>query len=157
MAMRRFAAHGVTPPVTTPPSTDPSVGRGRRLLWPAVTAVGATGFVLVVHLLDPNEPGNYPTCPSLLLTGTLCPGCGTLRATHALSEGNVVEALQRNPFAVVAFAVGILSWTLWTRRRWQGHQRMRLAPTWVLYGAVGLIISFWIARNIPGWTWLSPA
>lgn len=143
--------------MTTPPPTDPSVGRGRRLLWPAVTAGGVAGFVLVVHLLDPNESGNYPTCPWLLLTGTFCPGCGTLRATHALSEGHVVEALQRNPFTVVVFALGILGLALWTRRRWRGERRLRVAPTWALHGAVGLIICFWIARNIPGWTLLSPA
>ena len=81
----------------TPPLADPSVGRGRRLWWPAATAVAATGFVLVAHFLDPNQAGNYPTCPWLALTGTFCPGCGTLRATHALSEGHLVEALQRNP------------------------------------------------------------
>lgn len=142
---------------TTPPLTDPSVGRGRRLWWPAVTATAATGFVLVAHLLDPNESGNYPTCPWLALTGTFCPGCGTLRATHALSEGNVIEALQRNPLTVAAFVVMILGFARWTRRQWRGEQRMTAAPAWLLYGMFWLIIAFWIARNIPDWTWLSPA
>ena len=91
-----------------PPLPDPSVGRGRRLLWPALSAVGATGFVLVAHLVDPNQPGNYPTCPWLALTGTFCPGCGTLRATHALSEGHLLEALQRNPLTVAAFTLMVL-------------------------------------------------
>ena len=141
----------------TPLLADSSVGRGRRLFWPAVTAVGATGFVLVAHLVDPNQAGNYPTCPWLAVTGTFCPGCGTLRATHALSEGHVVEALQRNPLAVAAFVVMILGFARWTRRQWRGEVRMAAAPAWVLYGMFWVIMAFWVARNIPGWTWLSPA
>ena len=141
----------------TPLLADSSVGRGRRLFWPAVTAVGAAGFVLVAHLVDPNQAGNYPTCPWLAVTGTFCPGCGTLRATHALSEGHVVEALQRNPLAVAAFVVMILGFARWTRRQWRGEVRMTAAPAWVLYGMFWVIMAFWVARNIPGWTWLSPA
>ncbi|MFW5473756.1 DUF2752 domain-containing protein [Knoellia sp. CPCC 206450] len=140
----------------TPPLTDPSVGRGRRLLWPAVSAAGATGFVLVAHLLDPNQPGNYPTCPWLLLTGTFCPGCGTLRATHALSNGDVLEALHRNPLAVATFVVMVLGFARWTRRQWRGERRMTAAPAWLLYGLFWVIMAFWVLRNVPGWTWLSP-
>jgi hypothetical protein len=34
---------------------------------------------------------------------------------------------------------------------------MTAAPAWVLYGLFWLIMAFWVARNIPGLTWLSPA
>jgi hypothetical protein len=27
----------------------------------------------------------------------------------------------------------------------------------VLYGLLGVILAFWALRNVPGWTWLSPA
>ncbi|KGN34361.1 hypothetical protein N802_13545 [Knoellia sinensis KCTC 19936] len=140
----------------TPPLTDPSVGRGRRMLWPAVAAAGAAGFALVAHVLNPYEGGNYPTCPWLALTGTYCPGCGTLRATHSLTEGNVVEALQRNPLTVAAFVLMTLGFIRWARRQWRGEQRMTAAPAWLLYGLFWVIMAFWIGRNIPGWTWLSP-
>lgn len=143
--------------VTTPPLTDPSVGRGRRLLWPAAAAVTATGYALVAHVLDPNQPGNYLTCPWLLLTGTFCPGCGTLRATHALTEGNLLEALARNPLTVGAFLLMALGFARWTRRQWRGEQRTTAAPAWLLYALFWAIMAFWILRNVPGWSWLSPA
>ncbi|PRY58006.1 uncharacterized protein DUF2752 [Knoellia remsis] len=141
---------------TTPPSTDPSVGRGRRLLWPALTAAAAAGCALVVHVINPYEPGNFPTCPWLALTGTWCPGCGTMRATHSLTNGDVVEALQRNPLTVAAIVVMAFGFVRWTRREWRGEQRMTAAPAWLLYGLFVAIMAFWVLRNVPGWTWLSP-
>src|SRR5690606_29528852 len=49
----------------------------------AVTVAGAAA-TLVVATVSPEEPGHYPTCPFLALTGAWCPGCGSLRALHAL-------------------------------------------------------------------------
>ena len=31
-----------------------------------------------------------------------------------------------------------------------------MAPAWVLYGILGVVLTYWVARNVPGWTWLSP-
>ena len=131
--------------------------RGRRLVGPGVSALGATAFVLAVHVVDPNEPGSYPTCPWLLITGTWCPGCGTLRATRALSEGDVGTALARNPVTVIAFVAIAVGFANWTFRMWTGRPKKRLAPAWVLYGIFAAIVAFWVLRNVPGWTWLSPA
>ena len=77
--------------------------RGRRLVVPAVSALGAAAFLTLAHVVDPNEPGNYPTCPWLAITGTWCPGCGTLRATHALTHGDLGTAFARNPVTVLAY------------------------------------------------------
>lgn len=132
-------------------------GRGRRLLGPAVV-VGATAAVLtVVRLVDPNEAGHYPTCPWLALTGTYCPGCGSLRATHALAEGDLVTAWQRNPLAVVGFAILAWIFVAWTRRQWSGRARTTMAPPWMLWTLLWGVLAFWVLRNVPGWTWLSPA
>jgi hypothetical protein len=50
---------------------------------PAAVAAGALAAAALVHVVDPNDSGNYPTCPFLALTGRFCPGCGSLRAcTH---------------------------------------------------------------------------
>ncbi|MFC7486224.1 DUF2752 domain-containing protein [Knoellia sp. CPCC 206453] len=114
-------------------------------------------YGVIVHLVDPNESGNYPTCPWLVLTGTYCPGCGTLRATHALTEGDVLLALQRNPVVVVAAVLGLVFLLRWFGRQWRDERRRGSSPAWLLYGMVVLLWAFWILRNIPGWTWLSPA
>jgi len=46
---------------------------------------------------------------------------------------------------------------LWLRRTATGRPRRWLAPPWALYSVLGAILMFWVLRNVPGWTWLSPA
>src|SRR5450631_1503000 len=125
-----------------------------RPLGVAAAAMVATGYVAAV---DPNAAGHYPTCPFLAITGWYCPGCGSLRAIHALAHGDLMTALARNPFAVVALGYLVLSWVLWLDRTARGRPRRWLAPPWVLYGVLAAILMFWVLRNVPGWTWLSPA
>jgi len=110
-----------------------------------------------VASVDPNAAGHYPTCPFLAITGWYCPGCGALRAVHALAHGDLVTALARNPFTVVAVGYLVVTWLLWFRRSAKGRPLRWLAPPWVLYGVLSAILAFWVLRNIPGWTWLSPA
>jgi hypothetical protein len=110
-----------------------------------------------VGAVDPNLAGHYPTCPFLAITGWYCPGCGALRAVHALAHGDLVTAMARNPLAVVAAGYFVVTWVLWFDRTLTGRPRRWLAPPWVLYGVLGAILTFWVLRNVPGWTWLSPA
>ena len=112
--------------------------------------------MLLVSFDDPNEPGHFPTCPFLALTGHWCPGCGTLRALHALGHGDLLTALARNPFAVLALGYGVVAWLLWTRRRWLGASRRWVAPRWTFPVVLGLVLVFGVLRNLPGMTWLSP-
>lgn len=120
------------------------------------TAGAAAAYALVVHLRDPNAAGNYPTCPWLALTGTWCPGCGTLRATHALTNGDVMTALDYNPFTVASVVGLAVVFVLWARRQWLGTHRKRLAPPWLLYSFAAFIMAFWVLRNVPGFEFLAP-
>jgi hypothetical protein len=124
---------------------------------PLLAGSGAVAFMSVLYVIDPNQPGHYPACPWLLLTGTYCPGCGSMRATHDLLHGHLADALARNPFTVVTFIVMAFGYAGWVRRQWTGRVRTRMAPAWVLYALFAAIMAFWVLRNIPGWTWLSPA
>jgi hypothetical protein len=74
-----------------------------------------------------------------------------------LAHGDIVTAWARNPFAVVAFCYLAVTWVLWLDRTARGRPVRWLAPPWVLYGVLGVILGFWVLRNVPGWTWLSPA
>jgi hypothetical protein len=131
-------------------------GRRAVLLPLGAAAVAMVGAAYVANV-DPNVTGHYPNCPFLAITGWYCPGCGALRAVHALGHGDLLTALARNPFAVVAFGYIAVTWVLWLRRTVTGRPRRWLAPPWVLYGVLGAILAFWVLRNLPGWTWLSPA
>lgn len=124
----------------------------------------ATGAGLValgaIALRDPNVAGNWPSCPYFELTGRFCPGCGSMRALHALTEGDLAAAVRSNPLAIAGFAV--LTYVLiqaWDQvRRGDGTTRLpdplqfRFAPV-----IVGVIIAvFWVVRNLPGFEALTP-
>jgi hypothetical protein len=132
-------------------------GRVRGVLGPAAAAAAALTAVAVVATVDPNQPGHYPTCPFLGLTGAYCPGCGSLRAVHDLAHGDLAAAVARNPFTVVALVGLAVGWAWWARRLWRGQQRTWATPAWAVYAFLGVVLAFWVLRNVPGWTWLSPA
>jgi hypothetical protein len=144
----------VAPQRPAPPVTARVLG---ALRLPALVASGALATTTLVAVVDPNEPGHYPTCPFLALTGYYCPGCGSLRALHDLAHGDLAGALARNPALALATGGLLIAFVLWTRRLWRGQARTWVAPSWALYGLLGLVLAFWVLRNVPGWTWLSPA
>lgn len=124
-----------------------------------VIATAATVVVAgVLGTIDPNEGGHYPTCPFLAVTGYYCPGCGTLRACHALVHLDLGTAWDRNPLLLVALPLMFASWVMWGlrlagRTTWS---TILVPPRW-LWLAIVVIVAFWVLRNIPGWTFISPA
>ncbi|MGI8718529.1 MAG: DUF2752 domain-containing protein [Lapillicoccus sp.] len=137
-------------------ATHPPAGGGvRGLVLPAAVVAAASAGAAYLYAVDPHEPGHYPPCPFLALTGYWCPGCGSARALHALLRGDLGTALVHNP--ATPLVLGYLLWTFvsWTRWRVTGRAR-QLAPAWRLHVAWVAIIAFWVLRNVPGWTWLSP-
>jgi len=131
-------------------STLPAAGTGRAraLRVPLATAGAALTATTYVGLVDPNQSGHYPTCPFLAVTGYYCPGCGSLRAVHALTHGDVGAAVGLNVLTVVGIVIVAVLWGLWTLRSWRGQPRTRVAPAWTLYLALGAIVVFWIVRNL---------
>lgn len=130
--------------------------RRRTLASPLAVAGGAVAGLTVTALWDPNQPGHYPSCPFLALTGWYCPGCGSLRALHAIAHGDLLTALARNPALVVGAC-----WLTWVWVRWLRHTVAGERPGAMTGGRSArflpyAIAAFWVARNIPGWTILSP-
>ncbi|MFI7704826.1 DUF2752 domain-containing protein [Nonomuraea sp. NPDC049480] len=131
--------------------------RLKGLLAPLGVAAGAGAVVAFVGMVDPNEPGHYPTCPFLWLTGLYCPGCGTLRTIHALAHLDPVAALGLNPLAVVMIPFLLFWWGRWVVRAWQGRpRRTTLAhPAW-LWAFIAVIMVYWVVRNLPFGAFLAP-
>jgi hypothetical protein len=144
-------------PEEEPVSTPAALQSWRGLFLPL--AVGAAGVAATAYLaaVDPNQPGHYPTCPFLAVTGWYCPGCGSLRALHDLAHLDLAGALARNPFAVLVVPYLLMSWVLWVERTVTGRVPRRVAPGWSIWVLLAGIVAFWVLRNVPGWTALSPA
>ncbi|MCF3118123.1 MULTISPECIES: DUF2752 domain-containing protein [Streptomyces] len=127
-----------------------------RLLVPAGVLAAVAGAFAYVGAVDPNEPGHYPACPLLRLTGIYCPGCGGLRSAHAFIHGDVTAALGANALAVVGYGLFAVVWTAWVVRLVRGRPvRIELgtAQLW----AVGVVVAlFTLVRNLPFGSWLHP-
>jgi hypothetical protein len=106
--------------------------------------------LLVVYLFPPGQHAFYPRCIFHVATGLLCPGCGSLRATHQLLHGNLQGAILLNPlflFLMVWLAgLGILRFAekRFGKTLFPTFQR----PIWI-WALVALIVLFGVLRNFP--------
>ncbi|MGW7293821.1 DUF2752 domain-containing protein [Streptomyces xiamenensis] len=128
--------------------------RARRTAAP-LAALGTAGTAwAVVAAVDPGAPSSpYPACPLPALTGWQCPGCGGLRAAHALAHGRVGEALASNALVVLAalvLGVALLWWLVREVRGRTGAPPALPVPAapyrWALLGGVA---AFTVLRNLP--------
>lgn len=95
-------------------------------------------------------------CPFLSLTGLYCPGCGTLRGLHSLTQGDVATGFDRNPMTMLTLPFLLALWGAWAMREVRGHGRTTLAPAWLLWLLAAAQLLFWVLRNVPGFDWLAP-
>ncbi|TQN31453.1 uncharacterized protein DUF2752 [Haloactinospora alba] len=154
------------PEAETTTATTPS-GRTRarnllRRVHPATVPVllGAAGLAAatMVHFVDPHEPGHYPVCPWLLLTGTFCPGCGTMRGVNALTNGDILGALRMNAFTMMMLPVLGYGYVVWLYRSFRPKRSpggLRIPAVW-LYLFLGVLLAFWLVRNLPFGSVLAP-
>jgi hypothetical protein len=133
-------------------------GRALRLAAPLVTLAGAGAAFAYVGAVDPNQPGHYPVCPLLHYTGLYCPGCGGLRAAHALAHGDLAAAFGSNALAVAGFAVFACGWVLWLAAAVRGRPARLALParTWPWWTLGAVLVTFTVVRNLPFGAALAP-
>ncbi|OKI05272.1 hypothetical protein A6A06_11640 [Streptomyces sp. CB02923] len=125
-------------------------GLVRRLLAPFGTLAAVVAAFAFVGLVDPNEPGHYPACPLLALTGVFCPACGGLRSAHAVAHGDLVTAAGANALAVAGYAAFALFWAAWAVRAARGRPTAGPRPGAAHWWALGgLLLAFTAVRNLP--------
>jgi hypothetical protein len=130
---------------------------GRALVAPTVAlgaVAAATGYVAAV---SPDNPGHYPVCPFLRVTGWWCPACGGLRCVHALTRGDLAAALHDNVLVVLAAAFAVLCWARWTYRAAHGLRTPLPEPRRLqVWGLVAAVLLFTVLRNTPWGSLLAP-
>lgn len=128
------------------------------MLAPLGVAAATAAVFGYVASVDPNVPGRYPPCPFFYLTGLYCPGCGTLRAMHALGHADVVAALGLNPLAVAVVPFLAYWWARWALRSWRGRpaRERRVAHPAFLWSFLAVVIVYWVVRNLPFGRFLAP-
>jgi hypothetical protein len=118
-----------------------------RSLKRQLTAVGVTG-VLAVGVLATVPQAYWPKCPIYWTTGIYCPGCGGLRATSALLDGDIVAAVNQNVFVFLAPVLVMVGFLV------QRTKKPHLTKLFVAFVAITALI-YTILRNLPG-SWLAP-
>ncbi|MDQ0931677.1 DUF2752 domain-containing protein [Streptomyces turgidiscabies] len=127
-----------------------------RVAVPAGVLAAVVGAFAYVGTVDPNEPGHYPVCPLLRLTGVYCPGCGGLRSAYAFVHGDWATALGANALAVTGYLAFAVLWTVWVVHAVRGRpMRIDLGPV-QLWSLGALLLVFTIVRNLPFGGWLHP-
>jgi len=110
--------------------------------------LGVTGG-LCLYFGHPAEYAWLPSCPLRVCTGLLCPGCGSLRATHYLLNGHFYAAFRHQPLLFCLLPIlGVLVGRMFC-------EKIRNTPIalpfevqlyWLILIAVCL---FFVLRNIP--------
>lgn len=87
--------------------------------------------------------------------GFYCPGCGGTRAVYALLKGHLLQSLWYHPivpYAAVLFISFMVSQTFARLTKFCFGKGMRF-HNWYLYGAVVIIISNFILKNLLRLVW----
>ncbi|MEU2153637.1 DUF2752 domain-containing protein [Streptomyces sp. NPDC019396] len=128
----------------------------RRLATPLAGLAAVAAAFAYVGSVDPHEPGHYPVCPLLRLTGIYCPGCGGLRSAHAFIHGDLGAALGANALATLGYGVFAVVWTVWIVRAIRGRPfRLGLPASWG-WAVGGVLLAFTVVRNLPFGAVLAP-
>nr|WP_321777134.1 DUF2752 domain-containing protein [uncultured Porphyromonas sp.] len=123
----------------------------RRRVGQVLIVVLLAGIAVTYKYLDPSVVPIFPRCPFRLLTGYLCPGCGSQRAIHHLLNLDLPGAWRMNPLLVIALPyllLGLILQPLSHRSDIGARLRERLYGYRASVVALVVIVLFWIGRNI---------
>lgn len=117
--------------------------------WIAVVALAGLAVLALLWHFEPRGQFFFPRCTFLQVTGLQCPGCGGLRATHALLHGDVASAWRLNALWVAALPLGAWSAASLALERWTGRQvphPLGWRRAWI--AIVVAILGFGVLRNL---------
>ena len=115
----------------------------RRISMYCLLLLGV-GLVLLL-LYSPEISGGVLLCPVKRYLGLQCPGCGTLRAMHALLHGDLRAALNYNPLSVALLPVVLLYLSFGALLGREPYHKLQV---WAGRALIVVIISFTIIRNL---------
>ena len=124
----------------------PSADTDRKRRYGALGAGAAlAGALTYIGIADPHAPGFlFPACPFHALTGLYCPGCGGLRMTHDLLNGDLGAAVVDNVFVLV----GLPLLLVWGVIRWRQGKPVVNTPAVVVL--IAAAVTWTVVRNLPG-------
>jgi hypothetical protein len=108
------------------------------------------GLAVLFFILDPSKSPIFPRCIFNSLTGLYCPGCGSQRAIHSLLHLDFAGVVHYNFLFFPAILLTIYHYLRPLLNRifkWKLPNIFYYKNTpWII---LGVVVVFWIARNIP--------
>lgn len=127
-----------------------SLSMRKTLLQYGAVGVGIIALLLL-FFFNPEQYPIYPRCPFILVTGYKCPGCGSLRFTHSLLQGNFTLAWHYNPVLFVSlpflfflFYIGRIR----KKQKWAEQCYLFINSKISIALMTLFIIIWWIGRNL---------
>ncbi|MCX8157775.1 MAG: DUF2752 domain-containing protein [Verrucomicrobiae bacterium] len=139
------------PPETAQPAPAEPLPARKPARWAAALALLlAVGGLAVLYFVNPEGSRLYPKCFLYQTTGLQCPGCGGLRAGHALLHGDLAAAWRLNPLLVVLSP--LLAYVV--LREFMRAAFGRDWPTpfrrpWTLWALLAVLLFYMVWRNLP--------
>lgn len=141
--------HETDVPDTETPETSRWIPDCReRRFFLVMSALCLVGLV-VLFFGHPTSYSLMPRCPFYLLTGLYCPGCGSLRATHYLLQGDVTSSIRHHPLFLPLLLFILV---LYGKRLYEFRFKTTVSFRGELYCCVAvlvLFVLFFVMRNIP--------
>ena len=112
----------------------------------ALLGLCALGYCMLIRRLGVGLP-----CLFQVVTGLYCPGCGNSRALLALAQLRFGEALQYNYLMPLEAGFALYAAVRTTAHYLRtGVYRLTVGPEWVGLVFLGILLVWWVVRNLPG-------
>lgn len=137
-------------PGAAPANPTKSTGPVARWVLAGGALAGSAFLAGYLYLIDPNNPSNaYPKCPMKAFTGIDCPGCGGLRATHAMLHGDFHSAIDHNVLAVILVPLMAYMLVRWMLAQFDIELPRIPWPRWTSWALPIALLLFTVLRAIP--------
>ncbi len=127
-----------------------AASRSDRLIALLLVSLAAGGLLYFLTYDLTSSLIQTPPCLFRTLTGLYCPGCGSRSALIQLARGKLYAAWRLNPLMILFLPAAVLFLFSQVKILFTGRSlpRFLLHPSlvWTIFG---LILAFWIFRNIP--------
>lgn len=121
----------------------------KSLLYTFFAVVLVAG-IIAIYFINPVDYVWMPKCPTKMMFGISCPGCGLQRAAHAFVHGHVKEAIGYNLFFVVAipYLIAVMICGLIKKEKLRQKMTHILESKIVTFGYITLYFAWFAVRNI---------
>jgi hypothetical protein len=109
------------------------------------------GLISLYFIINPSNVDFLPKCPLYKATDLYCPGCGSQRAVHDILHLNFLDAFGHNAVLVSFLVIG-LGLFIYSRSLFSKILYHPKSP----YIIFGIIILFWILRNMDLFSYFAP-